>query len=111
MAAVVYLDVDQGSDFSAQITLQNDNGTPMNLTGFTAFSQFRKHPTSTTYYQFQPTITAPLTGVINLTLSAAASSLVKPGRYMYDVEITNGATRLRVSEGIVTINAEITKSS
>lgn len=111
MAAVVYLDVDQGSDFSAQITLQNDNGTPMNLTGFTAFSQFRKHPTSSTYYQFQPTITAPLTGVINLTLSAAASSLVKPGRYMYDVEITNGATRLRVSEGIVTINAEITKSS
>ena len=31
MAMTAYLDVDQGSDFSVIIDLENDDGSPMNL--------------------------------------------------------------------------------
>lgn len=110
MAAVVYLDIDQGSDFSTDITLQNDNGTAMNLIGFTAASQFRKHPTSTTYYSFAIVIPQPSTGVIKLSLSSATSSSIKPGRYLFDLELTAAdGTKTRVIEGMLTINAEITR--
>ena len=110
MAAVVYLDIDQGSDFTTDITLQNDNGTTMNLVGFTAVSQFRKHPTSTTYYSFIISIPQPSTGVIKLSLSSVTSSSIKPGRYWFDLELTSAeGTRTRVIEGMLTINAEITR--
>ena len=111
MAAVVYLDVDQGSDFSTDVTLQNNNGTPMDLTGFSAAAQFRKHPTSTTSYSFTIAIPEPSTGVIKLSLSAATSSTIKPGRYWFDLEITaaGNTSKTRVIEGMLTINAEITR--
>lgn len=110
MATVAYLDIDQGSDFSTEMTLENDNGTPMNLTGFTAYSQFRKSYGSTIGYTFTTSIDSPFTGVVKLQLSGDMSSTIKPGRYLYDVELRNGENnKIRVVEGIVTINPEITK--
>lgn len=110
MAMTAYLDIDQGSDFTTEITLQNDNGTPMNLLGFSIYSQFRKSYGSTTGYAFNAQITNAIQGKFTLSLSGVASSAIKPGRYLYDVEISNAVpSKARVLEGIVTINAEITK--
>ena len=110
MATTVYLDVDQGSDFTTEMTLQNNNGTAMDLTGFSVYSQFRKNYNSTIAYQFTTAMTNALQGIITLSLLGTASSNIKPGRYLYDVEIVDITTRkTRVVEGIVTINAEITK--
>lgn len=109
MAMTAYLDIDQGSDFVTEMTLENDNGTAMNLSGFTAYSQFRKSYNSTTGYSFVTTIPTPLTGKLTLSLSGIASSAIKPGRYLYDVEIANSASKTRVVEGVITINPEITK--
>lgn len=109
MASAVYLDIDQGSDFSTEFTLQNDNGTPMNLTGFTAYSQIRKSPSSASAYSFNATIVNAAQGVISISLSGIASSTMKPGRYLYDVEVTNGVTKTRVAEGMLSLHAEITR--
>ena len=110
MATTVYLDVDQGSDFTTEMTLQNNDGTAMNLTGFSVYSQFRKNYSSTIAYTFITNVTNAFQGVITLTLLGTASSNIKPGRYLYDVEIVDAVPRkTRVVEGIITINAEITK--
>lgn len=111
MATTAYLDIDQGSNFSVEFELENDNSTPMNLSGFSAYSQFRKSYNSTIGYSFNASVVSPVTaGKIKLTLSGAQSSQIKPGRYLYDVEIVNlDGIKTRVVEGIVTINAEITK--
>ena len=110
MATVAYLDIDQGSDFSAIMELENDDGTPMNLFGFNVYSQFRKSYMSTTGYSFVATIEDTATGKIKLSLPGLTSSSIKPGRYLYDVEImSNVGIKTRVVEGIVTINPEITK--
>jgi hypothetical protein len=111
MAAIAYLDIDQGSDFSAEIQLENDDGTPMNLSGFSVYSQFRKSYGSTIGYSLNPVVLNASQGTIKLSLSGVESSSIRPGRYLYDIEIINTLVQIktRVLEGVVTISAEITK--
>lgn len=111
MAMTAYLDIDQGSDFTAEIDLENDDGTPMNLTGSAVYSQFRKSFNSTTAYSFTCEILDALNGKFALKLLGTTSSAIRPGRYLYDVEVYNSTTnrKNRVVEGIITINPEITK--
>lgn len=111
MAMTAYLDIDQGSDFTAVIDLENDDGTPMNLSSTQVYSQFRKSYNSSTAYAFTCEILDAINGKFALKLPGVTSSNIKPGRYLYDVEVFNSTTnsKSRVVEGIITINAEITK--
>lgn len=111
MAMTAYLDVDQGSDFSVIMDLENDDGTPLNFSGSNVYSQFRKNFNSTTAHNFTCEIVDAVNGKFKLKLPGATSSNIRPGRYFYDVEIYNPNTNAknRVVEGIVTINPEITK--
>ena len=111
MAMTAYLDIDQGSDFSAVIDLENDNGTPMDLSNTQIYSQFRKSYNSSTAYNFTCEIIDSINGKFALRLPGITSSSIRPGRYLYDVEVLNTLAnkKSRVVEGIVTINPEITK--
>lgn len=110
MAVTAYLDIDQGSDFVAEFELENDDSTPMNLVGFSVYSQFRKSYSATTGYSFTAQITNAVQGKLTLSLPGAASSNIKPGRYLYDIEVVSqSGVKTRVVEGILTINPEITK--
>lgn len=111
MATTIYLDIDQGSDFRAEITIANDNGGVMDLTGYQISSQFRKHYSSKTAYNFVSSISDPINGTILLTLPANISSDIKPGRYVYDIELSINGSRFRAVEGLLTINAEITRDT
>lgn len=108
MAITAYLDIDQGSDFTATLELENDDSTPMNLSGFQVYSQFRKSYGSNVGYSFNASISNNSTVI--LTLPGTVSSTIRPGRYLYDVEIVSiSGNKTRVVEGILTINPEITK--
>jgi hypothetical protein len=110
MATVSNLYVDQGTDFSAIITLKNQDGSTLNLTGFTVASQFRKSYQSSSATNFIVSIYNATQGKIRMQLPAATSSALLPGRYLYDVEITSPTNeRKRALEGIVVLTAEITK--
>lgn len=111
MATVAYLDVDQGSDFIVEIELENDNGTPMVIIDWEVYSQFRKSYGSTIAYQFDAQIIDGYNGKIQLALPGVVSSTIKPGRYLYDIELFDPVTnrKTRAIEGIVTINPEITR--
>lgn len=110
MAITAYLDIDQGSDFNVILELENNDGTPMDLRGYSVYSQFRKSYGSTTAYTFTTSVVDALAGKISLGLLGTQSSAIRPGRYLYDVEIANSTpSKTRVVEGIVTINPEITK--
>ena len=110
MATVSNLFIDQGSDFSAIVTLKNQNGTPINLTGFTVASQFRKTYQSSSFTAFTVTVHNAEQGKVKLQLPAATSSLLQAGRYLYDVEITSPiGERKRALEGIIVLTPEITR--
>lgn len=110
MATVSNLYIDQGTDFSAIVTLKNQNGTTINLTGFTVASQFRKSYQSSSSTNFTISVYNATEGKIRMQLPAATSSALTPGRYLYDVEITSPTgEKKRALEGIVVLTPEITR--
>lgn len=110
MATVSNLYLDQGSDFSIIVTLKNQDSTPINLTGFTVKSEFRKSYNSSKSIAFVASIFNEVLGKVKLQLPADASSAINAGRYLYDVEITSpNGERKRALEGIIVITPEITR--
>lgn len=112
MATTANLFVDSGSDYSNIITIASSTGSPLNLASYTVKSQMRKSYGSSTAYDFTATVYDAATGKIRLQITAANTSLIPAGRYLYDIEITNTSTdaKTRVLEGIVIVTPEITKT-
>ena len=102
--------LEQGSDFTTSITLDDVNGDPYNLTGYTAKSQMRKSYYSTNASaEFTITILTPTTGVLNLYLPATSTANIAAGRYVYDVAIKDSTNSVsRVLEGIVNVLPRVT---
>lgn len=111
MAIKANLIIDQGCTYSTQMSINDTNGTPVNLAGFTAAGQIRKHYTSSNSVSFDCTL-YPDTGKLVLSLSANSTSTMRPGRYVYDIELADSAGQIsRVIEGIVTITPNVTRST
>jgi len=108
MATVQNITIDQGTTFSLTLTLTNDDGTAKDLSDYTVSSQLRKSYYTSTYTAFT-TATVDSTGELTISLTAAQTSNIKAGRYVYDIEISSSAETLRVLEGIVTVTPEVTK--
>ena len=111
MAVLSNLSVDQGSDFSAEIVVEDSTGNVANLTGYTGAGQIRKTYSSNTATNFVVVVTNAAAGLLTLTLANAVTNAMKAGRYVYDVEITetSNGEKTRVVEGQVTINPGVTQ--
>jgi hypothetical protein len=104
------LTIDQAADFSVNLPLVDDNGDPLNLLGYTALSSMRKWYSSNTATNFNTSINSSA-GIITLELDASVSANLYPGRYVYDVNLTNGITTSRVFEGEVFLTAAVTANT
>lgn len=108
MASKANLVIDQGTTFTTTITVTDDEGTALNLTGYTGAAQIRKHYTSSNSVSFTVSI-APATGEVTLSLNANATANLNAGRYVYDCELTLSGIVSRVLEGIVTVTPQVTR--
>ena len=102
------LTINTHSDFSEDLELFQTGGNRTNLTGYTAQSQMRKHPDSSTAYNFAVGITSAVDGEITLSMTDTVTAQIKPGRYMYDLMLTrpNGDKTI-VVEGMVNVRSGI----
>ena len=115
MAAIANLIIDQGANFSSDITVKDANGNAFDLTGYTTEAKMAKGYAST---RTRTTITSAVasdatTGVVSLSLtSTQTAALDAPERYVYDVEITQTSTGTvtRVIEGIISTRPNVTTS-
>ena len=108
MASINNIIIDQGTTFTLSVILTNDDNTPKDLTNYTIASQIRKSYYTNTFTAFT-TSKVNLTGEITISLSAAETSALKAGRYVYDIEIEDPSETVRVIEGIVTVTPEVTR--
>ena len=70
----------------------------------------RKHPGSSTATDFQTSIINASGGRIRVGLTTSQTSVLKPGRFMYDVLITDTSGEVtRVLEGSVLVREGVTK--
>lgn len=110
MATKANLVIDQGTTFSVELDLTDDNGDAINLDGFTANAQLRKWYTSSNATVFTTSVNT-YSGQVVLSLSANQTGSLSAGRYVYDVELTETSSNAisRVVEGIVTVTPQVTR--
>jgi len=109
MATKANLVIDQGTTYTTDLNLTDENGDPLVLSGYSANSQIRKHYTSTNSVAFSVSINATA-GVITLSLTANQTSDMTSGRYVYDVELADASNTIsRIVEGIVTVTPQVTR--
>ena len=98
-----------GQNFYRDFYLDNADGTSLDLTGYTGASQIRKHPSSlNAAASFTVTFVNRTQGHIRVALTRDQSQSIKPGRYMYDVMLTNASgERSVVVEGMVNCSQDI----
>jgi len=102
--------IEQGTTFSRVLTLQ-ENGSAMNLTGYSVASQMRStHDSSSIVATFSGSVTNASSGQITLSLTNSQTSAIEEAIYVYDVEITSGAGAVtRILEGTITVTPEVTR--
>ncbi len=109
MAIKANLIIDQGATYATKLNITDANGIAVDLTGYSAAAQIRKHYTSSNSTPFTVSLTAA-TGAVVLSLSSNSTANLVAGRYVYDVELIDGAGRIsRIIEGTVTISPNVTR--
>ena len=103
--------INTGSTFNQTFDLESaDTSTAFDLSGYTAAAQMRKWPGSTTATSFIASVPGPASGgKIILTMSAATTSGLAAGRYVYDITLTSGDIVERVVEGMVLVREGVTR--
>ena len=112
MAAIANLIIDQGANFSSDVTVKDANGNPFDLTGYTTEAKMAKGYASTrTRTNLTSVIGSDATsGIVALSMTAAQTGALDAERYVYDVEITQTSTGTltRVIEGLITVRPNVT---
>lgn len=109
MATYAELTIEQGATFSSVVTVLDSNDDVFNLAGFTANAQIRKSYYTSTFTSITCNVSDAANGKVSLSVSAADTANLLPGRYVYDLLITNTTLRHRVVEGIATVLPSVTK--
>jgi hypothetical protein len=116
VAAVRDIIVEQGATFSLQITSWKDeNGTVIDLTGYTARLQMRTAYSSVDAFLTLTTENGGIvlgggSGSISISASAAATAAIKQSKGVYDLEmIAPSGFITRLIQGDVTISKEVTR--
>lgn len=111
MAAGQYdFTIEQGSTWSIKLAVQNPAGTAVNLTGWLPRCQIRKKHSSADIIASPTCTIAAASGFVYLLLTAAQTTVIPAGEYVYDVELYDSGTQVaRLQEGTVTVTPEVTR--
>jgi len=102
--------IEQGFKFDTTFELEDTStNSPLNLSAYEVESQIRKTYTSSSSVSFASTITNAAQGKITISLGSTDTSQLKPGRYVYDVKLTNGSNVVKAVEGSALVRAGVTR--
>jgi hypothetical protein len=111
MSAVfaVNLVIHKGTDFETEFNLTEDNGMPLDLTGYTGSAKIRKHPTAKKYNTFVVNFVDRLQGKVKISMGSSITPNLSPGRNCYDLFLTDRTGKIiKVVEGNVLVNNSVT---
>lgn len=106
------INIDQGSSFSSIINVNDANGLPFDLDGYSARGQIRRSYSSLTAIDFTAVIITPTTlGQVGISLTSDITYRMKSGRYLFDVEIYNNSGDVtRIAEGQISVAPAVTRT-
>ena len=105
---------DQGATYSVVITYKNSNGTPINLTNYTARMQLRASYASAAAALTLTTENGRIAlggalGTLTLNVAAATMETLEAKTYVYDLELVDGSTVIRLLQGLFVNRPNATK--
>ena len=111
MAAYSEITIEQGANLTSTITVNDTQGDAVNLTTYSASAQLRKSYYSSSANTLTAIITGNANGQITLSMTAANTSNLTPGRYVYDLIIRNSTDNsvTRVVEGTAVVLPSVTR--
>jgi TRAP-type mannitol/chloroaromatic compound transport system substrate-binding protein len=111
LAAYLELTIEQGANLTSIVTVNDAQGDAVNLSTYTASSQLRKSYYSSSANTLSAIVTGNSNGQITLSMTAANTAVLTPGRYVYDLVITNSVdnSKTRVIEGIAIVLPSVTR--
>ena len=111
MAAYSEITIEQGANLTSTITVTDVQGDAVNLTTYSASSQIRKSYYSSSANTITATITGNSNGQITMSMTAANTAALTPGRYVFDLIITNSVDNsvTRVIEGTAIVLPSVTR--
>ena len=102
--------IEQGYDFDTSFQLEDTRtNEPLYLVGAACTAQLRKSYTSSTAVSFGASVSDADTGLISITMTAAKTVSLKPGRYGYDVKIVNAGKDYKAVEGTALVRPGVTR--
>jgi hypothetical protein len=116
MSAKYNLVCDQATTFNFQFVVQDDlNGTttPWNLTNYAATMTVRPFVGASTTTLVASTANGRITlgglqGRVTVTVDAATTGAIVPGRYAYDLVLDSGSVVTRILEGKFVVTGAVT---
>lgn len=106
--------INSGSDFSQDFFLENSStNSALNLSTSSISSQLRKWSGSSGVTTFTSSIVNVSSGQVRIGLTSSVTSNLKPGRYVYDILLTQTSgittTTSRVVEGMALVREGVTR--
>ena len=103
--------IEQGFDFDTSFQLEDTRTNEfLDLSGASTQGMIRKHSASKTKVALATTVADAETGIISISLTANNTVLLKPGRYVYDVQIiTSGGRKYKAIEGNALVRSGVTR--
>lgn len=106
------LQIYQGDDFSAVVTVHNADGTPATITGYTAQAQIRcdvADNAPTVIAELQTSVASP---DVNLFLSHTVTALLAGGKYVWDLQVASPTGEVStVLAGKAIVTQEVTREA
>jgi|TARA_Y100000389_G_scaffold204402_1_gene256739 hypothetical protein len=117
MAQYEEFTIDQGADVAIEVHLVALDGSKKDLSNHTVSAKLKKSYNSDTEdtIEFNSIVVSPATdGKINLSLTNTQTDSLKPGRYVYDVELAyldddNNTIIERILEGRAQVTPSVTR--
>lgn len=116
MAQYEELTIDQGSDVTIELHLIDKNDTAKDLTGHTLTAKLKKNYNSgdSDTTAFTSIISNVTGGIASISLTNTQTDALKPGRYVYDAELTfndsdDQTIVERILEGRIQVTPSVTK--
>ena len=116
MAQYEEFTLDQGADVAIQLHCVDKNDAVKNLAGHEVTAKLKKNYNSTDSdtVNFTTVVSSTSEGIITLSLTNTQTDTLKPGRYVYDVELSfqdsdSNTIVERILEGRMQVTPSVTK--
>lgn len=114
LAANYDITLDRGADYSFVLTIQNQAGVAVDITGATFYADVREVTSKKEVLDLTPAILAPATnGQVTITITKAQTKTLRAGEgiYEWDIFMDRSSLRTRLLYGSLTARAQTTNDA